>query len=93
MGTNGGQNGSLEIKMHPFFRGVQWDQLRLIKAPFKPELNSNVDTAYFPVSEIDQNDHSGAHRAEVDKLGEENQAELSLPFIGYTYKRFDAMRS
>ena len=92
MGTAGGANGSLEIKSHPFFRGVIWEQLRQIKAPFKPDLKSNVDYTYFPTDEIDQSDHSSAHRAAVDALGEENEAELNLPFIGYTFKRFDAFR-
>ena len=93
IGTIGGQNGSAEIKAHPFFKGVIWDQLRHIKAPFKPDLKSNVDYAYFPTDEIDQSDHSNQHRAAVEALGEENEAELNLPFIGYTYKRFDTYRS
>lgn len=92
LGTAGGQNGSLEIKAHPFFKGVIWDQLRQIRAPFKPDLKSNVDVTYFPTDEIDQSDHSQQHRAAVEALGEENEAELNLPFIGYTYKRFDNYR-
>lgn len=64
-----------------------------MRAPFRPELSSNVDTAYFPVNEIDQTDNSSAHRAQVDALGDEHSAELSLPFIGYTYKAFDSMRN
>ncbi len=92
MGTASGAQGSQELKAHPFFTGVIWEQLRYIKAPFLPQLSSNVDTTYFPINEIDQNDHSRAHHKEVDAMSEEHSAEMSLPFIGYTYKRFDAMR-
>ncbi|KAF2264487.1 serine/threonine-protein kinase cot-1 [Lojkania enalia] len=84
--------GAHEIKQHPFFRGVQWDGLRRIRAPFEPKLQSNIDTQYFPIDEIDQNDTSAALRAQTEKAGEDIAAEMSLPFIGYTYKRFDAFR-
>ncbi|KAL9027883.1 MAG: hypothetical protein Q9196_003665 [Gyalolechia fulgens] len=92
LGTASGNNGASEIKAHEFFRGVAWDGLRKIRAPFEPRLNSNVDVSYFPTDEIDQTDHSAAYRAQIDALGEEHVAEMSLPFIGYTYKRFDAFR-
>lgn len=81
-----------EIKQHPFFRGVQWDGLRRIRAPFEPRLESNIDTQYFPIDEIDQNDNSAALRAQTAQAGDDVAAEMSLPFIGYTYKRFDAFR-
>ncbi len=42
-----GVNGSEEIKKHPFFRGVDWDNIRKSRAPFIPELSSNFDTKYF----------------------------------------------
>ncbi|KAF2472254.1 serine/threonine-protein kinase cot-1 [Lindgomyces ingoldianus] len=84
--------GAHEIKQHPFFRGVQWDGLRRIRAPFEPKLQSNIDTQYFPIDEIDQNDNSAALRAQTAQAGDDIAAEMSLPFIGYTYKRFDAFR-
>ncbi|EON67388.1 AGC/NDR/NDR protein kinase [Coniosporium apollinis CBS 100218] len=84
--------GAHQIKQHPFFRGVEWDSLRRIRAPFEPKLQSNVDTQYFPIDEIDQNDTSAALRAQTAQAGDDLAAEMSLPFIGYTYKRFDAFR-
>jgi protein-serine/threonine kinase len=83
--------GASEIRQHPFFRGVSWDGLRRIRAPFEPKLQSNVDTQYFPIDEIDQNDNSAAYRAQAAQSGDDEYA-TSLPFIGYTYKRFDAFR-
>lgn len=82
--------GAHEIKQHPFFRGVNWDGLRRIRAPFEPRLQSNIDTQYFPIDEIDQNDTSAQLRAQ--NPSDDVAAEYSLPFIGYTYKRFDAFR-
>lgn len=88
LGRIGGAN---EIKQHPFFRGVDWHGLRRIRAPFEPKLQSNIDTQYFPIDEIDQNDTSAAYRAQAAQAGDDEYA-TSLPFIGYTYKRFDAFR-
>jgi protein-serine/threonine kinase len=88
----GAIGGAHEIKSHPFFRGVQWDQLRRIRAPFEPKLQSNIDTQNFPIDEIPQTDNSAALRAQTAAQGDDVNTEMSLPFIGYTYKRFDAFR-
>ncbi|KAF2324543.1 hypothetical protein GH714_015151 [Hevea brasiliensis] len=42
-----GANGSTEVKSHPFFRGVDWDNLALQKAVFVPSPDSADDTSYF----------------------------------------------
>ncbi|KAG5952874.1 cobalt toxicity [Claviceps sorghi] len=90
-----GRFGSEEVKSHPFFRGVQFDGLRQIRAPFEPRLSSNIDTAYFPTDEIDQVDIASrfkahiAHKAKGGLPTAEDSLEMSLPFIGYTFKRFD----
>ncbi|KAK5164832.1 Serine/threonine-protein kinase [Saxophila tyrrhenica] len=88
-------NGAADIKRHPFFNGVQWDGLRKIRAPFEPKLQSNIDTQYFPIDEIPQIDNSAQLRAQTEaeiQGGGSDESTLSLPFIGYTYKRFDAFR-
>jgi protein-serine/threonine kinase len=85
--------GAHEIKNHPFFRGVSWDSLRRIRAPFEPKLQSNVDTQYFPIDEIPQTDISAQLRAQTAAQGDDINTEMSLPFIGYTYKRFDAFKA
>ncbi|KAL2215789.1 serine/threonine-protein kinase cot-1 [Thermoascus aurantiacus ATCC 26904] len=93
IGNEGGpMGGANQIKNHPFFRGVVWDQLRKIRAPFEPKLTSNVDVSYFPVDEIPQEDNSAALRAQAKAMPEEQEAEMSLPFIGYTYKAFNAFQ-
>ena len=88
--------GATELKEHPFFSGVNWDGLRKIRAPFEPKLSSAIDTQYFPIDEIPQVDNSAQLRAQTEAQqlqgGQGEESTLSLPFIGYTYKRFDAFR-
>jgi protein-serine/threonine kinase len=57
-------------------------------------LTSEVDTSYFPVDEINQVDHAtvlSAHKelSQEDAAQDIESPDLSLPFIGYTFKRFD----
>ena len=43
-----GKNGAEEIKSHPFFKGVDWENIRdTMKPPFIPELENDYDTKYF----------------------------------------------
>jgi protein-serine/threonine kinase len=80
-----------EIKNHKFFRGVEFDTLRRIRAPFEPRLSSNIDTTYFPIDEIDQTDNATHLRAAAaNGQPREEIPEMSLPFIGYTFKRFES---
>jgi hypothetical protein len=85
-----GRGGAEEIKNHAFFRGVPFDNLRSIRAPFEPRLTSNVDTTYFPIEEIDQTDTATHLKAANLGRPQEDVPEMSLPFIGYTFKRFES---
>jgi protein-serine/threonine kinase len=90
-----GRGGAGEIKTHNFFRGVEFDSLRRIRAPFEPRLTSALDTTYFPTDEIDQTDNATllkAAQAQREAAGvpqQDESPEMSLPFLGYTFKRFD----
>ena len=42
-----GKNGSEEIKNHPFFKGINWDNVLNMKPPFIPILNNDYDVRYF----------------------------------------------
>ncbi|KAK7750319.1 Serine/threonine-protein kinase [Diatrype stigma] len=86
-----GRGNANEIKSHPFFRGVEFDSLRRIRAPFEPRLTSAIDTTYFPTDEIDQTDNATVLKAQALAQGRQvdESPEMSLPFIGYTFKRFD----
>jgi len=59
-------------------------------------LTSNIDTTYFPTDEIDQTDNATLLRAAQAARGQstvpaqqDESPEMSLPFLGYTFKRFD----
>ncbi|CAA3008186.1 serine threonine- kinase 38-like [Olea europaea subsp. europaea] len=42
-----GSNGAEEIKVHPWFKDIQWDKLYDIDAAYKPEVNGELDTQNF----------------------------------------------
>ncbi|KAI0773351.1 kinase-like protein [Irpex lacteus] len=70
-----------QIKHHPFFYGVNWNQIRQIDAPFIPRLKSITDTSYFPTDELEQ---VPEEPVSSDSAG----ANKDLAFLGYTFKRF-----
>lgn len=87
-----GVRGADEIRSHPFFAGVDFTGLRRIRAPFEPSLASDFDTSHFPVDEIPQDDHVDAMTGVITNGPSPDEAlnpEMSLPFIGYTFKRFE----
>lgn len=87
-----GRTGAHEIKQHPFFAGVDFDNLRRFRAPFEPRLASEVDTTYFPTEELEA---QAANAMDIDDptlqaAPEQHETpEMTLPFIGYTFKRFE----
>lgn len=42
-----GLGGADEIKRHPFFKKLDWDNIRNMKAPFIPDIVNDWDTKYF----------------------------------------------
>ena len=42
-----GANGVLEVKNHPFFKGIEWNKIMEMEAPFKPA-GRDQDLTYFP---------------------------------------------
>lgn len=90
----GRHGGADEIKQHPFFRGVDWDTIRRVDAPFIPKLRSITDTRFFPTEELenvpDSPAMSRAQQQQQQLLQEQGKnIKEDLPFIGYTYSRFD----
>ena len=75
-----GRNGVAEIKSHPFFEGVDWENLRELKAPFPPRLKSETDISNF--EEIEETE------AWVPKECTRRRQKYKEHFwIGYTFKR------
>ncbi|SMN19824.1 similar to Saccharomyces cerevisiae YNL161W CBK1 Serine/threonine protein kinase that regulates cell morphogenesis pathways [Maudiozyma saulgeensis] len=92
----GRHGGADEIKSHPFFRGVDWNTIRQVEAPYIPKLSSITDTRFFPTDELENVPDSPAmaqaalQREQMMKQGNNNAPiKEDLPFIGYTYSRFD----
>lgn len=70
-----------QIKAHPFFYGVDWNNLRQIDPPFVPHLQSLTDTSYFPTDELGNlpDELEGAEQISPEK---------NLAFLNFTFKRF-----
>ncbi|XP_041427898.1 CDC42 binding protein kinase beta L homeolog isoform X3 [Xenopus laevis] len=75
-----GQNGIDDFKAHPFFEGIDWDNIRNLEAPYIPDVSSPSDTSNFDVDDdilrnpevIPSSTHSGF-------------SGFHLPFVGFTY--------
>ena len=72
-----GKNGIEEIKNHPFFKGVDWENIRNTKAPFIPDIKNDYDTKYFEHFEIEEPFYPPPKRFKKRK---------DIEFLGYTYK-------
>ncbi|KAI8871263.1 kinase-like protein [Ramicandelaber brevisporus] len=85
-----GRGGAHEIKSHPFFRGIDWTNIRSKQAPFQPELRSITDTRYFPTDQIEQMPSPIVEVPQQQgQRGSGSSRQRDIAFIGYTYKRFD----
>ena len=76
-----GANSIDEIKSHPFFDGLDWENIRVAKSPYMPELNSDDDCKRF-----DKFDEEEPFYPPDDKKGNRKQRK-DINFVGYTYKK------
>ncbi|KAI9104523.1 serine/threonine protein kinase [Phlyctochytrium arcticum] len=87
------------IRAHPFFRGVDWTNIRRTRAPFIPQLKSITDTSYFPTEDLagvpQQVGASAAAGQALDNMMT-GTADFGpgkdLAFVGYTFKRWETIR-
>ena len=75
-----GRNGVDEIKRHPFFRGIDWDNLRNAKAPFVPQLTNDIDNRYF--DNFDEEEPFYPPEMPV-----KNKKRKDMNYAGYTFNR------
>ena len=75
-----GKNGAEEIKKHPFFKDLDWDNIRNEKPPFVPEIVDEFDTKYFETFEENEPFYPSPQ-----KTGQRKDIE----YLGYTYKQND----
>ena len=73
-----GKNGSEEIKSHPFFKGVDWDNIRNnMKPPFIPDIENDYDTKYFETFEEEEPFYPPKRLIKKRK---------DMEWLGFTYK-------
>jgi len=72
-----GLRGSEEIKSHPFFKGLDWDNIRNTKAPFIPNLKNDYDNSYFETYKIKEPFYPPMKKRPKRK---------DIEYMGYTYK-------
>nr|XP_014344035.1 PREDICTED: serine/threonine-protein kinase MRCK beta isoform X4 [Latimeria chalumnae] len=75
-----GQNGIGDFKKHPFFVGIDWDNIRNRGAPYIPEVSSPSDTSNFDVD-----DDVLKNPEIVPPASHTGFSGLHLPFVGFTY--------
>ena len=73
-----GRNGVEEIKAHPFFKDVDWDNIRNTKAPFIPDIKNDYDTKYF--------EEEFKYQEEFYPPKKKFKKRKDIEFLGYTYK-------
>ena len=76
-----GIGGAEEIKKHPFFKDVDWDNIRNTKAPFIPRLKNDYDTHYFETLEEKESFYPNRFN--------KKQKRKDIEFMGYTFKEGD----
>uniref|UniRef100_A0A034WNK9 non-specific serine/threonine protein kinase n=1 Tax=Bactrocera dorsalis TaxID=27457 RepID=A0A034WNK9_BACDO len=81
-----GQNGTDDFKSHPWFAGLDWDNLRYSQAPYIPEVSSPTDTSNFDVDDTDM------HLSDTVPPGANIAfSGLHLPFIGFTFTQCSSL--
>ncbi|KAB1223771.1 Serine/threonine-protein kinase CBK1 [Morella rubra] len=99
-----GSNGADEIKDHPWFEGIDWENIYQMEAAFIPEVNNELDTQNFEkFEESDDQSQTSSKTGPWRKvlitlfcfpfltfiLPQQMLSSKDLNFVGYTYKNFE----
>ena len=71
--------------MHPFFAGVDWENLCFTRSPHVPKVEHELDTQNF--EDFEEQDRSKAASASRSRFSSKDPH-----FIGYTYKNWEAVQ-
>ncbi|KAL9431130.1 hypothetical protein AB3S75_026344 [Citrus x aurantiifolia] len=81
-----GAKGADEIKVHPWFDGVDWARIYQMEAAFIPEVNDELDTQNFEkFEESDNQTKTSSKTGPWRKM----LSSKDINFVGYTYKNFE----
>ncbi|KAK4773246.1 hypothetical protein SAY87_028265 [Trapa incisa] len=81
-----GTRGADEIKVHPWFKGIDWNRLYQMKAAFIPEVNDELDTQNFEkFEEVDNQIQTSSKSGPWRKM----LSSKDVNFVGYTYKNYE----
>ncbi|XP_029466913.1 serine/threonine-protein kinase MRCK gamma isoform X2 [Rhinatrema bivittatum] len=75
-----GQGGVEDFKKHPFFKGIDWANIRRSTPPYIPDVNSPSDTSNFDVD-----DESLKSYETLPPLSHGAFSGRQLPFVGFTF--------
>lgn len=73
------------LQSHPFFNGVDWDNLYSTQAPHQPTVKHPLDTQNF--ENFDEQAPVG-----LNPSGMKRWARADPNFVGYTYKNWEAVQ-
>nr|GMC61532.1 serine/threonine-protein kinase 38-like [Ipomoea batatas] len=76
-------------KVHPWFKGIDWDKLYEMNAAYKPEVNDELDTQNFIKFDEVNPPPAKTNSGNMRKM---RLSPESLNFVGYTYKNFEAVK-
>ena len=85
-----GENGVQRLMAHPWFKGVDWQNLRKTPAPIRPIISAPDDTRNF--DEFEDSEEEDVDAQVVDRSFKRQLDEQDVAFIGYTYSSFGAMQ-
>ncbi|KAI8784639.1 serine/threonine-protein kinase MRCK alpha [Biomphalaria glabrata] len=77
-----GKNGLEDFKNHVWFTSIDWNNIRDMDPPFKPEVTSATDTSNFDVEDMEFK-----HTDTVPPTSHATFKGHHLPFVGFTYTK------
>ncbi|XP_052512907.1 myotonin-protein kinase isoform X3 [Budorcas taxicolor] len=80
-----GRNGAGDFRKHPFFFGLEWDNLRDSVPPFTPDFEGATDTCNFDMVEDGLTAMVSGGGETLSDMQEGMPLGVHLPFVGYSY--------
>jgi cell cycle protein kinase DBF2 len=78
-----------QIATHPFFSKVKWEDLRAVRAPFVPALDSEIDTGYYDdftsLEDMAKYAEVKEKQKNVDRVKEKDEPFGRGVWVGFTF--------